>query len=183
MGCWNVSCAITKLPILLDEEVVQLTKHDDLRGPILKTTSMYYGKYNEYGDVIEKKEVFDVENLNSSDVRFFYIKRSVWDVIIKMDIQEDYMFKCEKEHLTRVLDIQKNWKELQSNVLKVISKKEPTETQITDVLLDEKLLDALLKIYVFSNRYCFKNGGQHEEKNVEYYKKFIKIYTKEVSKL
>lgn len=186
MGCWNVSCAITRLPILLDEEVVCFTRYGKFTDFIHKITSMYYGKYNEYGGLNCKKKVFDLRHPVSFDTRTFYVKKSVLDVIFEMDFKDDYIFVSEKERINSLLEFNKKYK---SNLVSMscsfggeeefIS---PKQSKIFNVL-SPAVLDSLLNLYVFFHRYCFESGGQHEKKNVEYYKKFIEIYTKEVAKL
>ncbi len=187
MGCWNVSCAITRLPILKDEEVVCFSRYGKFTDFIHNITSMYYGKYNEYGGLKSKKKVFDLKHPISFDTRIFYIKKSVLDVIFEMDFSDDYVFRSGKERIDSFLEFRKQNKNNEfvsqlysfGNAEEFVSVK---QLKIFDVISSD-VIDSLLKLYSFSNRCCFENGGQHDKKNVEYYKKFIKIYTKEVSKL
>jgi hypothetical protein len=90
MGCWNETCGITNLPIVLNDDVVVIVIRENEKYPGTISSKKYgsvcdewspvglpiFGKYNDYGGVfkINKDEFYNdlFEELNSSNENFSF---------------------------------------------------------------------------------------------------------------
>ena len=93
MGSWNETCAVTNLPIIYPEEVVMLLLKDDetakalaepsqLRLRLLRKIELHFGTYNDYGWIRE---------LERDERDSLFVKRRVWDEVVKKDLDDDFV--------------------------------------------------------------------------------------------